>query len=227
LRAWTTTSRLPRIAGHGRGVGAQAPPRRSPAPAHPVLLPLPNTTGGRDGHSRTDGRTPTRTPARTAVQDGHLAWPAGRRERTPRRTATATDRMPDAFLWSSAVVHPCGLAGEYESRTTPVRPGRRSGRVSECGVQLSRAGVSIPTAMVRVMVKRLARQSPSRLCERPAWPHDVIRTGSYLPGFGCWVDSTVGRGHMLRRCAGCGVVTISYRCPATLRWTRPDPRTSR
>jgi hypothetical protein len=39
--------------------------------------------------------------------------------------------------------------------------------------------VSIPTAMVRVMVKRLARQSPSRLCERPAWPHDVIRTGSY------------------------------------------------
>jgi hypothetical protein len=43
-----------------------------------------------------------------------LAWPAGRRERTPRRTATATDRMPDAFLGSSAVVHPCGLAGEYE-----------------------------------------------------------------------------------------------------------------
>jgi hypothetical protein len=33
-------------------------------------------------------------------------------------------------------------------------------------------------AMVRVMVKRLARQSPSRPCERPAWPHDVIRTGS-------------------------------------------------
>jgi hypothetical protein len=72
LRAWTTTSRLPRIAGHGRGVGAQAPPRRSPAPAHPVFLHLPGTTGGRDGHSRTDGRTPTRTPARTAVQDGHL-----------------------------------------------------------------------------------------------------------------------------------------------------------
>jgi hypothetical protein len=43
-----------------------------------------------------------------------LAWPAGRHERTPRRTATATDRMPDAFLWSSAVVHPCGLAEEYE-----------------------------------------------------------------------------------------------------------------
>jgi hypothetical protein len=191
LRAWTTTSRLPRIAGHGRGVGAQAPPRRSPAPAHTVFLHLPGTTGGRDGHSRTDGRTPTRTPARTAVQDGHLAWPAGRRERTPRRTATATDRMPDAFLWSSAVVHPCGLAGEYESRTTPVRPGRRSGRVSECGVQLSRAGVSIPTAMVRVMVKRLARQSPSRLCERPAWPHDVIRTGSYR-GLGVGLTAPLG-----------------------------------
>jgi hypothetical protein len=43
-----------------------------------------------------------------------LAWPAGRRERTPRRTAAAADRMPDAFRWSSAVVHPCGLAGEYE-----------------------------------------------------------------------------------------------------------------
>jgi hypothetical protein len=28
-----------------------------------------------------------------------------------RRTATAADRMPDAFLWSSAVIHPCGLPG--------------------------------------------------------------------------------------------------------------------
>jgi hypothetical protein len=60
-----------------------------------------------------------------------LAWPAGRHERTPRRTATATDRMPDAFLWSSAVVHPCGLAEEYEmtNDSSPpwaaVRPGVR------------------------------------------------------------------------------------------------------
>ena len=53
--------------------------------------------------------------ARTAVQGGHLAWPAGRRERTPRRTATAADRLAGrAFLWSCAVVHPCGLAGDYK-----------------------------------------------------------------------------------------------------------------
>ena len=33
-------------------------------------------------------------------------------------------------------------------------------------------------AMVRVMVKRLARQAPRRPPEHSAWPHDVIRTGS-------------------------------------------------
>ena len=37
------------------------------------------------------------------------------RERTPRRTAAAADPMAGrAFLWSSVVVHPCGLAGEHE-----------------------------------------------------------------------------------------------------------------
>jgi hypothetical protein len=161
LRAWTTTSRLPRIAGHGRGVGAQAPPRRSPAPAHTVFLHLPGTTGGRDGHSRTDGRTPTWTPARTAVQDGHLAWPAGRRERTPRRTATATDRMPDAFLWSSAVVHPCGLAWEYEMTNDSVPHtvgcgGDRPLGVRPCAVRPGTRAVS----------SRPGRERPSR---PPVW----------------------------------------------------------
>jgi hypothetical protein len=33
-------------------------------------------------------------------------------------------------------------------------------------------------AMVRVMVKRLARQAPPSPPERSAWPHDLIRTGS-------------------------------------------------
>src|SRR5215213_1595486 len=143
LRAWSTTSRLPRIAGPGRGVGAQAPPRRSPAPAHTVFLHLPNTTGGRmDTPEPTAGHPLGYPPGQPSKMDtllGRLDGASGHQGgRPPRPTA-----WPDAFLWSSAVVHPCGLAGEYESRTTPVRPGRRSGRVSECGVQLSRAGVSI------------------------------------------------------------------------------------
>jgi hypothetical protein len=142
----------------GRG---QAPPRRSPAPAHPVLPHLPGTTGGRDGRSRADGWTPTRTPpgqpskmdTLLGLLDGASGHQGGR---PPRPTA-----WPDAFLWSSAVVHPCGWPGSTnDERLSPpwaaVRPSIR------VGVQPSRSGASIPTAMVRVMVKRLARQSPSR-----------------------------------------------------------------
>jgi hypothetical protein len=40
----------------------------------------------------------------------------------------------------------------------------------------------VQRAMVRVMVKRLARQAPHSPPERSAWPHDVIRTGSQRRG---------------------------------------------
>ena len=190
LRAWSTTSRSPRIAGPGRGVGAQAPPRRSPAPAHPVLPHLPGTTGGRmDAPEPTAGHHSDTPPGQPSKMDT-LAWPAGRRERTPRRTATATDRMLDAC--SSGRLQSSIRAGwpgsTNDERPSPpmrwaaavtvrqgVRPGQGSAAGYPSGVQPSRAGASIPAAMVRVMAKRLARQSPSRACERPAWPHDVIR----------------------------------------------------
>ena len=160
LRAWTTTSRLPRIAGHGRGVGAK---RRLPiSSARSSCSPAPSKRDRRrDGRSRTDGRTPTRTPARTAVQDGHLAWPAGRHERTPRRTATATDRMPDAFLWSSAVVHPCGLAEEYEmtNDSVPHTVGRGGDRPLGCPPLRGPAGCP-----------SVVSSCPGRECpSRPPW----------------------------------------------------------
>ena len=150
----------------------QAPPRRSPAPAHPVLPHLPGGTGGRmDAPERTAGH-PLGQPSKMDT----LAWPAGRRERTPRRTATATDRMLDAC--SSGRLQSFIRAGwpgstNDERLQSALGGGPRPG--IRVGVQPSRAGASIPTAMVRVMVKRLARQSPSRPGEHPAWPHDVIR----------------------------------------------------
>src|SRR5215218_5405024 len=114
LRAWSTTSRLPRIAGHGRGVGAK---RRLADRQRPLIL-LSCTfqarqAVGMDAPEPLAGH-PFGHPAGPPSKMDTLAWPAGRRERIPRRTATATDRMPDAFFSSSAVVHPCGLAGEYE-----------------------------------------------------------------------------------------------------------------
>jgi hypothetical protein len=103
-----------------------------------------------------------------------LVWSAGRRERTPRRTATATDRMAGRVLLV-VCSRPSVRVGQGARMTyDSVRPGRRSGLVSEWCPAVQGGSVH-PTAMVRVMVKRLARPSPSRPCERPAWPHDAIR----------------------------------------------------
>jgi hypothetical protein len=49
---------------------------------------------------------PTKMDTLLGRLDGASGHQGGR---PPRPTA-----WPDAFLWSSAVVHPCGLAGEYE-----------------------------------------------------------------------------------------------------------------
>jgi len=168
------TSRLPRIAGHGRVVGAK---RRLADRQRPLIL-LSRTfqarqAVGMDAPEPTAGHPRGHPPGQPSKMDtllGRLDGASGHQGgRPPRPTA-----WPDAFLGSSAVVHPCGCPGSTnDERLSPpwaaVRPGIRA------GVRPSRAGASIPTAMVRVIVKRLARQSPSRPCERPAWPHDVIR----------------------------------------------------
>src|SRR5215217_3348243 len=60
---------------------------------------------------------PTRTPRPDSRPGWTLAWPAGRRERTPWRTPTAADRTADTFLWSSSA-----------TRRDPRRRGDRSGR---------------------------------------------------------------------------------------------------
>ena len=49
---------------------------------------------------------PSKMDTLLGLLDGASGHQGGR---PPRPTA-----WPDAFLWSSAVVHPCGLAGEYE-----------------------------------------------------------------------------------------------------------------
>jgi hypothetical protein len=174
LRAWSTTSRLPRIAVHGRVVGPSA---ASPiASARSYCSPAPSRHDRRSGwmlpkrwpdtHSdtRPDSR-PRWTPclagwtARADTKaDGHRDRPHGRTRSSGRLQLSILAGWPGSTNDERLSPH-----------WTAVRPGVR------VGVQLSRAGASIPTAMVRVMVKCLARQSPSRPCERPAWPHDVIR----------------------------------------------------
>jgi hypothetical protein len=115
-----------------------------------------------------------RTPARTAVQDGHpglVCWMAradtkadGHRDRPHGRTRSS------GCLQSSIRADWPGSTNDV--RLSPpwaaVRPGVR-------WCPAVQGGSVHPTAMVRGMVKRLARPSPSRPCERPAWPHDAIR----------------------------------------------------
>ena len=103
------------VGGHGRVVGAR---RRLPDRKRPLILfsctYQARPAVGMDTPEPTAGHPLGHPPGQPSKMDT-LAWPAGRRERTPRRTATAADRMAGrAFLWSCAVVHPCGLAGEYE-----------------------------------------------------------------------------------------------------------------
>jgi hypothetical protein len=93
LEAWTTTSTLPRIAGHGRVVGAK---RRLADRQRPLILfscPFqPRQAVGMDAPKPTAGHPLGHPPGQPSKMDT-LAWPAGRHERTPRRTAAAADRM--------------------------------------------------------------------------------------------------------------------------------------
>jgi hypothetical protein len=66
-----------------------------------------------DAPQPTAGHPLGHPPGQPSKMDTLLGLLDGR-ERTPRRTAAAADPWPDAFVWSSAVVHPCGLAGEHE-----------------------------------------------------------------------------------------------------------------
>jgi hypothetical protein len=114
LRAWSTTSRLPRIAGHGRVAGAK---RRLADRQRPLILfscPFQTRQAvGMDAPEPTAGHPLGHPPGPPSKMDTLLGLLDG--ERTPRRTAAAADPMAGrAFLWSSVVVHPCGLAGEHE-----------------------------------------------------------------------------------------------------------------
>jgi hypothetical protein len=182
LRAWSTTSRLPRIAGHGRVVGAK---RRLADRQRPLILSSctfqARQAVGMDAPEPTAGHPLGHPPGPPSKMDTLLGLLDGR-ERTPRRTAAAADPMAGTRVPPVVCSRPSLRVGRGARMTNdPVRlcgrPRRPSARVSavgggprpgiRVGVQPSKAGASIPTAMVRVIVKRLARQSPSRPCERP------------------------------------------------------------
>jgi hypothetical protein len=127
LRAWSTTSRLPRIAGHSRGVGAK---RRLADRQRPLILfsrtfqarqavgmDAPQPTAGHPlGHPP---GPPPEMDTLVGLLDGASGHHGGR---PPRPTA-----RPDAF--------PLVICSRPSVRVTndSVRPGRRSGRLSEWG----------------------------------------------------------------------------------------------
>jgi hypothetical protein len=181
--SWTAPSTPERLLRQMPTSGWSGPRAASPIASarsyfFPVSCPLPGTTGGRgmDAPKPTAGH-PLGHPAGPPSKMDTLAWPAGRRKRTqggrpPRPTACRTrssGRLQSSIRASWPGVR---MTNDSSPPWAEVWPGVR------VGVQPSRSGASIPTAMVREMVKRLARQSPPRPCERPAWPHDVVRAGS-------------------------------------------------
>ena len=144
MRAWSTTSRSPRIAGPGRVVGAK---RRLADRQRPLILfSCPFQTRQAVGwtllNRRPDTHSDTRPDSRPrwtpwlGLLDGTSGHQGGR---PPRPTA-----WPDAFLWSSAVVHPCGLAEEYEmtNDSVPHTVGRGGDRPLGCPPLRGPAGCS-------------------------------------------------------------------------------------
>jgi hypothetical protein len=154
-RAWSTPLRLPRMVATFGWSGPRAP-RRSPASAHPVLLHLPGTAGGRDARYRAEGQTSTWTPARTAVQDGHpglACWTA--RADTP---ADGHRGRPHAGRVPLVVCsHPSGRVGRGVPMTNDSSPPWAAVRPG-----------------VRVVSSRPGRERPSRppwcACWSSAWP---------------------------------------------------------
>ena len=192
VRAWSTTSRLPRIAGT---VGWSGPSAASPiASARSYCSPAPSRHDRRSGWTLppwTAGHPlghPPGPPSKMDTLLGLLDGASGHQDGRPPRPTPWPDARPLVVCSRPSLrvgrgarmtndpVRLCGRPRRPSARVSALGGGPRPG--IRVGVQPSRAGASIPTAMVRVMVKRLARQSPSRPCERPAWPHDVIRTGS-------------------------------------------------
>jgi hypothetical protein len=86
-------------------------------PRQAVGMDAPEPTAGHPlGH-------PPRQPSKMDTLLGLLEGASGHQGGRPPQPTP----WPDAFLWSSAVVNPCGLPGEHEFRTT--RPPIRSAAV--------------------------------------------------------------------------------------------------
>jgi hypothetical protein len=114
VRAWSTTSRLPRIAGT---VGWSGPSAASPiASARSYCSPAPSRHDRRSGwtllNRRPDTHSDTRLDRRPRWTPCLACWTARADTKTDGRRGRPHGRT--RVLWSSAVVHPCGLAGEHE-----------------------------------------------------------------------------------------------------------------
>jgi hypothetical protein len=152
VRAWSTTSRLPRIAGHGRMVGAKR--RLAIASARSYCPPAPSRHDRRSGWTLLSRRPDTHSDTRP---DSRPRW-------TP-CLACWTARAD-----TNASGHAVGRGGD---RPIGCPPGRRSGGCPG-SVQPSR-GASIPTASV---AGRSATK-PS-VPARPTLPHTDSRCGPAL-----------------------------------------------
>ena len=160
-RAWSTPLRLPRMVAAFRWSGPRAAPPL--ASVRSSCSPAPSRHGWRSGRTLPsrgpdiDSDTcPDRRPRWTpwlGLLDGASGHQGGR---PPRPTAC---RTRSAGRLQSSIR--AGWPGSTnDERLQSALGGGLAGYPS--GVQSSRSRVPIPTAMVRVMVKRLARQSPSR-----------------------------------------------------------------
>jgi hypothetical protein len=103
--------------------------------------------------------TPLRLPRMVAT----FGWSGPRATPPLASVRSSCSPAPSRHGWRSGRTLP-SRGPDIDSDTCPDRrPNGHPGLACwTVGVQPSRSGVPIPTAMVRVMAKRLARQSPSR-----------------------------------------------------------------